>query len=61
MKQPVIAMPLQPGICKVNGIKNKIQLPKGCTGFLFCFESKQAAREWFGRDIPLVEIEEAPE
>jgi len=57
MKQPVIAMQLHPGVCLVNGVKAIIHRPKGCPGILFVFESKKAARDYFGKDIQMVGLE----
>ena len=38
-------------------VKIKIKLPAGCTGILFVFESKKAAREYWGKDVPLQRVE----
>lgn len=57
MKQPVIALKLHPGEVKVYGQKQKMTLPEGCIGICFAFESKKAARKWWGKDCPLVQIE----
>lgn len=56
MKQPVIAMKKHDGAVTGGEIKTKIKLPEGCTGILFCFESKKAARQYWGADVGLVEI-----
>lgn len=57
MKQPVIAMKLHPGKIKLDGENFKLRLPEGCTGMLFCFQSKKAAREYWGKDVDLLRIE----
>ena len=57
MKKQVIALKRHNGDVEINGIKIKLLLPEGCTGFLFCFESKKSARKYWGKDISLVEFE----
>jgi hypothetical protein len=58
MKQPVISLKLHPGKVSIDGKgENKINLPEGCIGVMFCFESKKAAREYWGKNIALVRIE----
>jgi len=57
MKHPVIAMKLHGGeTCFVDGTigtaNAQLRLPKGCTGILFCFESKKAAQEYWGKKVP---------
>lgn len=58
MKKPVIALKRHPGEVSLAGERTKIQLPDGCTGIMFCFESKKKAREYWGKDVPLVQYEE---
>jgi len=58
MKQQVIAMRRHTGKIAVSGRETQLILPPGCTGILFCFESKKAAREYWGKDVELVQIEE---
>lgn len=57
MKHTVIALKKHRGTVTVDGVRIDIKLPPGCTGILFCFESKKAAREYWGNDVPLVRIE----
>ena len=57
MKQPVIAMKQHNGTVDVCGHGFRMILPKGCTGMLFCFESKKAAREYWGKDVELLRFE----
>ena len=61
MKQPVIAMRLHTGHVKINTypvpIEGKIGLPDGCIGVLFAFESKKAARAYWGNDTKLSRFE----
>ena len=57
MKKPVITLRLHDAEVTIDGHKVKIQLPKGCTGILFCFESKKTAREWWGKDVKMQEVE----
>ena len=65
MNQPVIAMKLHPGEVKFNTLPNplitQLSLPEGCLGMLFVFESKKAARAYWGRDVDLKRIEEIKE
>jgi hypothetical protein len=35
----------------------KIKLPDRCAGLLMLFETKKAARDWWGKNVELVEIE----
>ena len=62
MKQQVIAMKRHNGQVALCGHKFQMTLPKGCTGMLFCFESKKAAREYWGKDVEMLrfEAEEKP-
>lgn len=61
MKQPVIAMRLHKGNIKINTFPEpmecKIGLPDGCIGILFAFESKKAARAYWGEDTKLSRFE----
>ena len=54
MKHSVITLQLHPGIIEVQGNEIAMDLPKGCMGFLLCFESKKAAREYCGKDVELI-------
>ena len=56
MKHQVIALKKHPGNIEINGVANKLNLPKGCTGILFTFESTKTARAWTGNDVQLVRI-----
>ena len=59
--QKVIALRLHNGEVSIKtafGIeKIKMQLPKGCIGICFAFESKKAAIEYWGKNTEFVEIE----
>ena len=57
MKKPVIALRIYAGRVNVGNVEGKVILPKGCTGIMFVFESKKAAQDWCGKDVPLREIE----
>jgi hypothetical protein len=35
-----------------------LKLPDGCVGVLFVWESKDAAREWYDKDVQFAAIEE---
>ena len=50
-------MEMQSGQVRMRGLSFDLTLPKGCEGIFLCFESKKAAREWFGKDVPMVELE----
>ena len=52
MKHPVIAMRVYSGEDPFN-----IKLPEGCEGVALIFESKKAAREYWGEDIGLLRID----
>ena len=61
MKHPIIAMKLHSGEISPKGTIGpaniQLRLPKGCTGILFCFKSKKAAREYWGKDVPMSKYE----
>lgn len=62
MGHKVVAMRMAEGpFVKIEnvGIKHPIplELPKGCIGMLFCFESKKSAREYFDKDVALMMLE----
>ena len=61
MKQQVIALKLHSGIVTVYDEISQMKLPDGCMGVCFAFESKKAAREYWGKDVPMVRIEKAKE
>lgn len=62
MKTQHVAMRLHSGCGKYNyGIETKLKLPEGCTGLLLCFKSKKAARDFFGKDTPTMEIYVSPD
>ena len=56
MKQPVIALKLHPGEVSIQGTHTNLKLPEGCIGICFAFESKKAARKWWGKDVPMIRI-----
>jgi len=42
-----------------NNIKHhevKLDLPKDCIGLIYCFRTKKAARDWYGKDVVLQKI-----
>ena len=57
MKKTVIALRIHHGIVETTGIRTKIKLPPGCLGIMMVFETKKAAREWWGKDVEFIEIE----
>ena len=61
MKHPVIAMMLNPGKMQIDGQEFPIKLPDGCMGLLFMFESKKAARKYWGKDVPFMRAEKVIE
>ena len=58
MKHQVIAMKKHNAKVSFQGYEFNMTLPPGCTGVLFVFESKKAARKYWGNDIELMQIEE---
>lgn len=58
MAHKVLTLKLHCGEISINGEKHQLELPAGCIGISFAFESKKAAREYWGKDVPLVQIEE---
>jgi hypothetical protein len=63
LKHQVITLKKHSGNMKTkdvfdNSIFLKNHLPEGCTGILFCFESKKAARAYWGKDIDMIRFEE---
>ena len=40
-----------------GGLPIQMQLPEGCQGILMAFKTKKSAREFFGKDVELMEIE----
>jgi hypothetical protein len=60
MKHQVVAMKLHDGKIEYPGGCGKMTLPKGCVGLLFVFESKKAAREFWGNNAELLRVEIKP-
>ena len=56
MKHPVIALKLHSGAIKLYDEISQMRLPDGCIGICFAFESKTAAREFWGKDVPMARI-----
>ena len=54
-----VAMKLHDGKVQVNrsSLPIQMQLPEGCQGILMAFKTKKSAREFFGKDVELMEIE----
>jgi len=52
-----MALKIHSGEVAVQGVKQKMILPEGCIGITFVFESKKMARKWWGKDVPMVRIE----
>lgn len=57
MKKTVIALKMHHGQVTADGVKTQMKLPPGCLGIMMVFESKKAAREYWGKDIGFAEIE----
>ena len=54
MKHQVIALMIHDGEVGVGQDENVyMELPQGCTGMCFVFESKKAARDFWGKDVKL--------
>lgn len=58
MKKLWLALKLHGGAISVDGLPDKIRLPDGCVGIMFPFKTKKTARNFWGKDVRLVEIEE---
>ena len=58
MKHEVLAMKMSRGRQKItiNGIVAEMPLPDWCIGIMFVFESKKAARAYYGNDVNLIRI-----
>ena len=39
-----------------NGVHIAVTLPEGCVGVMLVFRTKRAARAWYGKDVPLVDV-----
>ena len=54
-----VAMKLHGGKVQIGGSSLPVQmkLPEGCQGILMAFKTKKSAREFFGKDVELMEIE----
>jgi len=57
MKHTVIALKLHSGSIRVYDEISQMKLPDGCIGICFAFESKKAARKYWGYDVPMVRFE----
>ena len=57
MKHPVIALKKHSGEVKIMGERTRMILPPGCIGICFVFETKKAARKYWGNDIEMIRIE----
>jgi len=60
MKHEVIAMKKHGGFVTIGGGNKplRMKLPEGCTGVLFVFESKKAARAYWGNNVPMERVKE---
>ena len=61
-KRKYLAMKLHSGPkVKFTGIPYSIDvnLPDGCSGVMFVFDTKKSARKFWGKNVPLQELEEA--
>ena len=45
-KKPVLHLKLNKGDISVDGIEQKMTLPKGCLGVMLVFESNASAMRW---------------
>lgn len=60
MSKGYLAMKQHDGkIAFPGGINGRVKLPEGAIGMLFIFKTKTAARKFWGRDVPLLELEES--
>lgn len=60
MKNKVVAMTMHNGTVTVGGEVVKIKLPHGCIGVLFVFESKAAAKKYWGKKVKTVMVKGEP-
>jgi len=58
MKHPVITLRLHSGGVTIDGQEVQMKLPEGCSGVLFAFESKKAARKYWGNDVDFIRFEQ---
>jgi len=63
VKHKVIAMKVHDGESQIVENEERsnpipMKLPNGCTGILFVFETKKAAREYWGNDTELLRVED---
>ena len=56
MKHKVICMKLHDGSVHLEGTRLNMKLPDGCIGLLFVFESKKAARAYYGKDVSMHQV-----
>lgn len=57
MGHTVIGLAVQPlEVIGVDGEIEKIELPNGCIGVCYVFESKKAARAYYGKDVKLLRV-----
>ncbi|MFA5300083.1 MAG: hypothetical protein WC389_18000 [Lutibacter sp.] len=55
-KKLYIALNIHRGECEVGGIRTKVNLPSGCDGIFFGFNTKKAAREFWNKNVELLEV-----
>lgn len=59
MPHEVLAMKLvkEPKI-EVGSLNISLQLPAGAAGIMYVFKTKKAARDYYGKDVSLIRIEQ---
>lgn len=58
MEKPVISLKLHSGEVTVDGKTiSRILLPNGCIGIMMVFDNKKTAREYWGKNVGVKEIE----
>jgi hypothetical protein len=57
MKKMCIALKVQNGNLEIGKVKVQLEFPDGCIGVCLVFESKKKAKEYYGNNINLAEVE----
>ena len=53
-----VPLHLHLGKITIDGEEHTINLPQGCKGILFAFETKKSGRAWQGKKCEFITIEE---
>lgn len=55
-KKLYIALNMHKGECEVAGIRSRVALPSGCDGIFFAFNTKKSAREFWNKNVQLLDV-----